>query len=405
LRKTLFQNALGSTDLRDNRVPILADTDVHENYAQLSGGNRERLAFLKVHTAYPEYLDAFYADRPELWSASFNEQQKALKRDGFFWYGYFANALASFGYDAQELVWNSRPLQSAWGRENGMGDMDGAQLDSAQLEEICLAQIEEIKPEIVLLHHWNDRFLTKMRQRVDNIKLVVGWVGSSMPDDFVPFFHNVDVLLSCAPESVAAASRFRGNVYHLNHWFASSASADLEKRPKQFDICFSGCLNPGAEHHGERIALLDRLASSYDFALFSSDKTDCPALERLRRPAVFGRTMLQALRDSRVVLNMHADSSPIFASNLRMFEATGVGSCLLTDWKENLGELFTPGVEVAVFKDPDDCLEKVEYLLNDSTAREAIAQAGQTRCLNAHDDKARMGEFDRIIREALDRSS
>ena len=278
-------------------------------HSPLNGG--EKLTFLKIHTDYPQYLDCFYNERSGLLSASFKEQQEALEQDGFFWYGYFARSLELFGYNAQELVWNSEPLQRAWARENGMHGIDRPQLDRESLEEICLAQVEEIRPDIVWLHYWNYDFLLKMRERVDSVKLVLGWVGSSMPESFTLFFRNVDVLFSCAPESVAAASCFRDNVFHLNHWYDSSVSSALGDQPKQFDICFSGCLNDSTEHHGKRIDLLAHLASSFDVNIFSSDKTDCPAIERLRRPAMFGRNMLQTLKNSKIVLNMHADSSNV----------------------------------------------------------------------------------------------
>src|SRR5439155_26719771 len=47
---------------------------------------------------------------------------------------------------------------------------------------------------------------------------------------------------------------------------------------------------------------------------------------------IYGLQMYQAICNSRITLNIHADSSDKFASNMRLFEVTGVGGCLLTDW-------------------------------------------------------------------------
>src|SRR5205823_6223469 len=65
-----------------------------------------------------------------------------------------------------------------------------------------------------------------------------------------------------------------------------------------------------------------------------------PTLERHLQPAVFGIDMYRMLRDSAVSLNTHIDVTGPEAANCRLFEATGAGSCLLTDWKPNLDELF-----------------------------------------------------------------
>ena len=43
---------------------------------------------------------------------------------------------------------------------------------------------------------------------------------------------------------------------------------------------------------------------------------------------------------------------------MRLFEATGSGACLVTDWKENLGELFEPDVEVVTYRSVAECVKK-----------------------------------------------
>ena len=45
--------------------------------------------------------------------------------------------------------------------------------------------------------------------------------------------------------------------------------------------------------------------------------------------------MYQLIFDSKVVLNNHIDISQDQMANIRLFESTGLGSCLLTDYKNN----------------------------------------------------------------------
>jgi spore maturation protein CgeB len=116
-----------------------------------------------------------------------------------------------------------------------------------------------------------------------------------------------------------------------------------------------------------------------------------------------GLDMYQTLRDSKIGLNCHADSSPTYASNFRLFEVTGVGSCLLTDWKRNLPELFDPDSEVVAYHSIPECLEKIRWLRDHDAERRKIAEAGQRRCLRDHTHEKRAPVFADIIENALKR--
>jgi spore maturation protein CgeB len=69
---------------------------------------------------------------------------------------------------------------------------------------------------------------------------------------------------------------------------------------------------------------------------------------------------------------------------MRLFEATGVGTFLLTDFKDNLHALFQPDSEVAVWRSVDDCLTAINRHLGDDHCRDEIARAGQTRTFAQH---------------------
>ncbi|MFN5891472.1 MAG: glycosyltransferase, partial [Dolichospermum sp.] len=118
-------------------------------------------------------------------------------------------------------------------------------------------------------------------------------------------------------------------------------------------------------------------------------------------PALFGLEMYQTLLNSKIVLNIHADSSPTHASNMRLFETTGVGACLLTDWKPNLPKLFEPDREVVTDRSVEECLEKVNWLLENPKEIELIAIAGQERTIKDHCFEQRAIQLDQIIRKEL----
>jgi spore maturation protein CgeB len=130
-----------------------------------------------------------------------------------------------------------------------------------------------------------------------------------------------------------------------------------------------------------------------------------PRLKPHLRKARFGLEMYRTLAESRVTLNIHADSSPTHASNMRLFETTGVGSCLLTDWKSNLTELFEPDKEIIVYRSAGECIDKACWLLDHPQDCRQVAAAGQKRTLRDHTFAARAPQFDEIIYTALRRAS
>ena len=107
-------------------------------------------------------------------------------------------------------------------------------------------------------------------------------------------------------------------------------------------------------------------------------------LKPYMRPPLYGNKMFQVLHDSKATFNCHINISPRTANNVRLYEATGIGTCLVTDWKENLKDLFEPDQEVVTYRSYEECIEKVRWLLNNPNERERIAKAGQARTLKQH---------------------
>lgn len=404
------------------------------------------MRLLKIHRVYPEYLKYLYNRKPNLFGSSYKTQRLAFDQDGFFWEGYWAKEFSKIGYEVQEVILNCEALQRAWCIEN----LGPARASGLSLEEITLEQARAFQPEIVWLHHWDVEFLRRLREQVPSIRLVVGWVGSSVPK--LPFFAEVDLLLSCAPESVQKLQQERKGVAHINHWFVPEVTRKLATREKRYDFTFIGSLERGGQMHLSREDLFLQLMPEVDLAIFSSsynvplgciarsgfkianytvktileklgfsqkalrkiplvgraciyrEKPRLPVNYKLKssvRPGVFGLQMLQVLRDSRITFNVHATSSPWHASNLRLFEATGVGTCLLTDHKEHLKQLFEPDEEVVVYRNASECREKVKWLLAHPHARETIGKSGHERVMRDHTFAHRVPEMDYLFRKAL----
>jgi spore maturation protein CgeB len=108
--------------------------------------------------------------------------------------------------------------------------------------------------------------------------------------------------------------------------------------------------------------------------------------------------MYKVLNSTAITLNNHIDFAGNEAANMRLFEATGAGSCLLTDWKENLNDIFEIDKEVVCYKSKEECLEKAKWLLSNKVFCQEIAHAGRERTLRDHTFEKRAFEIDRYIK-------
>jgi Uncharacterized protein conserved in bacteria len=104
---------------------------------------------------------------------------------------------------------------------------------------------------------------------------------------------------------------------------------------------------------------------------------------------------------SKISLNIHGDIALRDAANLRLFEVTGSGSCLLTDWKENIEKFFKPDEEIVCFKTPEECAEKIKWLIENPGKCKEIAVKGQKRTLHDHSYHQRALLLNEIILNEL----
>jgi hypothetical protein len=386
------------------------------------------MRILVLNADYPRFLTWFYRRQPELKNAPYETQIAARNASLFGVADFYSRNFAALGHRAAEIHVNNPWLQSAWGREHGMTvgapESPGStarreppawlqraakplkpllrplarrvglspKLD-AEAEKILLAQIEEIRPDVVLNQDifYIDTSLIRRIRGIANPTLI-GQVGiePSRGEDYSVY----DLMISQLPATVRTLRTLgvRAEVCHLA--FEPAILDALPEPPSpDIDVSFVGSVSVD---HQQRIALLEAVAGRYDLKLWGNRPRALPAsspLHRCFQDEVWGADMYQVLRRSRITLNSHIDLAGREAGNMRLFEATGVGAFLLTDFKDNLDTLFAPDREVAVWRSINDCLVTIERMLADDRARRSIARAGQARTLAQHNYRHRAAEI------------
>ena len=122
--------------------------------------------------------------------------------------------------------------------------------------------------------------------------------------------------------------------------------------------------------------------------------------DRCHEP-VIGMDMYNLLHQSKVTFNKHTDHACRNVGNMRMFEATGVGACLITDTGKNMRDIFEADKEVVTYTNIDEAVEKVNYLTEHEEVASEIASAGQKRTLKDHTMKVRYQQIDEVIQKSL----
>jgi spore maturation protein CgeB len=113
--------------------------------------------------------------------------------------------------------------------------------------------------------------------------------------------------------------------------------------------------------------------------------------------SVFGLEMFEKIAQSKIVFNKHINHVGKAAANIRLFEVTGAGSCLLTDHKDNLSDYFDIDNEIVTYKSKEELISKAKYLLLNENERKKIAKAGQDRTLKDHNYSARFDQFSNYL--------
>ncbi|HUP19083.1 MAG TPA: glycosyltransferase [Gemmatimonadota bacterium] len=402
------------------------------------------MRILIVKFAYPQYLAEYHRRHPQARRETYAEQKAAFDHDAFWWGDFWSHALAPLGHEVTEIVMNDEPLQRAWARERGTRV---ARLD--WMLPILRAQAADFRPDALFIQSFRGlryESLRRIQEGCPSIRRTVGWCGAPPVDR--DEFRACDVVLSCVPEIVQQLSRLGHRAFHLHHAFDPRVLERLGPRSgESVELSFVGNVT-SQDMYVDRVDLLRRIereipvrvhtflggGAATRLAKTTAGKVVYPlsrALERagvgravlqslpvigpaatwsgspryrrapvtrrnLRGP-VFGLEMFRLLRDSKVTLNVHRAETHS-ASNLRMFEATGVGTCLLTDWKPNLSELFEVDREVVAYRSAEECVEKARWLLDHPAERKRIARAGQERALGEHTFAHRAPELDRVLR-------
>ena len=359
------------------------------------------MRILTVCTYYPEFLDDLYTNPPgdtPLADLGYERQRRAILDTAFGVGDAYSAGLIALGCEAEEVIVNADRLQAHWAQEHDLA-LEGNIHDIRR--QIIAAQVRDYRPDVLFVFEWcplGDAFLDEIKS---SVRLLVGQIASPLPDNRT--FAAYDLMVSSWPPIVDHFRSTGQDAEPLRLGFDPRVAEKLAAQPTRFRTTFVGGFAPS---HTDRVAWLEELLAHIDVDVFAYGIEQVPERSPIRdhyRGQAWGWRMYETLRQSAITLNRHAridvrgEVVTNYANNMRLYEATGVGTCLITEARENLTELFEPDREVLTYRDTHECIEKLRYYLVHASERAAIAQAGQRRTLRDHTYPDRMRELQGML--------
>ena len=370
------------------------------------------IRFFKASSGYTAHINSFYAQHPEFRELNYESGLDAFFDDCFSWADFWKKNLEKTGkFHVCEVVFNNEVLQKKWALENNFKFSH----DNWQ-HEILIEQLCNFKPDVLFITDIYNYagWYKDIKKIIPSLKLVLAWDGILWHKPGT--FSECDIVLSCVEDSVEFYRLNGKRSFFFPFGFEKSILNKLTKNPVPYEVSFVGSIVLIPGYHYGRLRSISHLSAKVPMNIWASnfvqpgmplikgqvkrllnlkfrEFADVMRIALKNRGELFGKAMYNTLYNSKFTFNTHGDNSLTKAANFRLTEATGVGSCLVTDWKENISNYFDPENEIVTYRTIDEAAEKINYLLENENKRKAIAEAGQLRTLNEYSFEKRINDF------------
>lgn len=421
-----------------------------------------RIAGLHYKTA----IETLYSQTSNLQQNTYAEQQKKIFQEAYTYSDSFSRGMRLLGHDASEIIYDVEPLQKTWADEHQIRyhpshwqwDILLAQIEKMRPDVLYFQDLHSLPYS--LRKDLRSRFpFLKL------VVIFRGFPGIS--EKLFQELATADILLVGSPILVDKCCQAGLHPHLVYHYFDETILKKISQISQPlYDFTFIGSSGYGYAAHEPRYRFLlellennlleawidekglenfrtpyqmirnefckniksilrsipqpalGRIASSKILPSFmkntltkiaNEDRSGFPITPLIDRypnkchSGVFGVKMYELLSRSKLTFNKHSAPAAGTVDNIRLFQATGVGACLLTDSGSNIHQLFDTDSEIVVYRSVEECVEKAEYLLSHDSVRKSIAQAGQRRTLKDHSFRQRCRQIDEILQNALGR--
>lgn len=405
--------------------------------------------FQRFTGVYNEFIHQFLGNMGDCKNLSYKELYSKIVQTLYGTSNFYSQHMKRFGNAAQDIFADVEPLQKAWAKEN---DVNYNEVN--WLQDIAINQIKAFKPDVLFLQNlyiFDQKFQQHVRKEIDKSIIIIG--HRSAPTIDFSVFNNLDLILTAAPHFFRKMKQHGAKAVYMPLAYEKSVADHLPSNLyRNINFSFVGTLGSPNGAHSQRYLILEKLLKATPIQIWSNvsqhpgnkkkqilnkfiyefnnllNKLEIPSEMRAKIPVirrgakwkfdptapsigqkfpnrifnpVFGLDNYSILARSKITFNHHIDCAENYAGNIRLYEATGMGACLITDWKSNLSDLFEIDQEIVAYSSAGECTEKVNYLLENDNVRKDIARTGQKRTLKDHTYENRLERLNAILLEEL----
>ena len=381
---------------------------------------------------YKYHANKIYREKPELVHLDVVSQTEYLKNRLASSFEFWSREFINYGWDSNLVFPGIEQFQKAWLKEFRPGFIPNKNLK----EESLLEQIIFYKPTLLFILDLDlitPSFISKVRDTSKHTQLIATWYGAPIPNE--KNLKCCDLVFTNSKDLRWKLKNIGVNAHFIFHAFESSILNNLNnnQESRKLDFAFIGTINRDKFTHLERSKTIELLAQETNLKIWSeldipklydkvrllyiakrfdlcqffqnlhlfrwllfvppfkrwSDLSVRPNLneyfsnilyQRLNTP-VFGDEMLMLLNQCKLVFNGHSTHTGVNSVNMRLFEASGMGTCQLVDARSIISEYFEPGKEIVTYSSRSEALSKSKELINNPSLCAKIGKSAQAKTL------------------------
>lgn len=366
------------------------------------------IRILKFSSYYASHLKELWRrDTPR----SYPEAYQAIMGSHFGSGSLFKEVLEKSGpFSVFEVVSNDPVSQRLWFQET----IGPNQRFSPQAT--LLAQIRWFQPNVIFIMD-HDLLKEKIAQEIRGhlpSAFLVGYNGIGIPE--TTLFTGLDLVLTPLAHIARKFEEAGLRTHRFRPGFPKKM-ANLPVQTRTISTAFCGSVGTSEDTHGPRLRFLANLCRETEIDLFlhglpawkpfslpqikrrlAGNRQLADNLEILglrNRGAVFGAEMFARLGVVQTLLNHHVATARGESVNMRLYEGTGMGCCVLTEETPDLKQKFEVDREILTYRSESEALEKIRHLRRHPDLAAEIGQEGRRRTLRDYcmdDEIIRFGE-------------
>ncbi len=392
---------------------------------------------MKISLLGPVYLkqiEKIYYNYENLEEKSYDLQHQIICKECYGSIVEWPIELEKNGFEVSQYIYNLPVIQKKWASENKFS-FNEKNWEKGILEE----QLKRDNPQILFIFnaaYFAYGYLNYLKAICPSIRRVITWYGSPMGSETI--FKDYDIVFSNSHNLCANILALGVKSIFIPHAFSKKVFKYIDiSNNRDIPFSFCGTLNKINNEHLDRTLLIEYLQGQSNLQVWSDiedqtiwDKLKVnffahvydyikfirryPLMQSINRVIPFlnkwenievrpnseafysfkfyrnvnspcyGLDMFKILSRSKLTLNGHIKHTGVNSVNMRLFEATGMGCCLLTDKRKILHQYFDVNNEICTYSCTEDALEKIKYLQENPKIMKKIGQAGQKRTLAEH---------------------